>query len=116
MSHSIKPVREEFTPAGLTPNEVELLRSILVPIMNAIDENSTIWVFGSRTGDKFKKYSDVDLLFSKAFTSEQLADIRESLEDSELPYVFDIVHDPNLEPAYSKNVEATKQVFLWRSK
>ena len=116
MSHSIKPVREEFTPAGLTPYEIELLRSILLPVMNATDQNSSIWVFGSRTGDKFKKYSDVDLLFSKAFTSEQLAAIRESLEDSELPYVFDIVHDPNLEPAYRENVEATKRLFLGRSK
>ena len=116
MSHSIKPVREEFAPAGLTPQEIELLRSILLPVMNAIDENSSIWVFGSRTGDEFKKYSDVDLLFSKEFTSRQLAAIRQSLEDSELPYVFDIVYEPNLESAYRENVEATKRLFLGPSK
>lgn len=112
MSRINRSVREEFPPAGLTSSEIGQLRSILLPVVNQIEGTPIIWVFGSRAGESFKKYSDVDLLFSKEFTSKQIATIRQSLEDSNLPYLFDLVHEPNMEPSYRENIEMTRRVWL----
>jgi predicted nucleotidyltransferase len=91
---------------GLSDREIQLLRQLVVnPLKQA---GYRVWIFGSRARGDFKKFSDIDLLFtppqgqetSKAFLSE----LEESLENSALVYKVDLVEESQLAQSYRDNV------------
>lgn len=59
-----------------------------------LDLNKTkAFIFGSRATNKFQKFSDIDigLLSKKALPFETVSTIKETIEESDIPYLIDIV-------------------------
>jgi predicted nucleotidyltransferase len=69
-------------------------------------------VFGSRATGQHKRYSDVDLLLSDEFSAAVVSKINATLEDSNLPYTFDLVRVSQLEPSYRSNILSSRKLWL----
>jgi predicted nucleotidyltransferase len=96
---------------GFSENEANLIRSLIRERAGAYAP-FTVWIFGSRSIGNYRKYSDVDLLFDgENLNSRVLVELSEALDDSELPYKFDLVLLKNLEPAYSESVLKSRKTF-----
>ena len=67
-----------------------------------------VFVFGSRTQGKAKKYSDLDLCImgDKALSLQKMEDLRNSFSESDLPYRVDIVVWAELDPDFRKIIAA----------
>ena len=96
---------------GLTAQEFKLIENIFRGALpNSI--GIRVYIFGSRVGAGYQKYSDVDLLIeSAALPAETLSIIAQRLEESILPYKVDLV-DAKLAPEYAESVHKTKQLFF----
>ena len=84
-----------------------LLKSCLEP-----GQSVSIWVFGSRAKGSERRYSDVDLLLQlesgKGLSDLQLFAMRDALEESALPYKFDLVRAEDLETSFQAKVNLEK--------
>jgi len=72
-----------------------------------------VFVFGSRTTGKARKFSDIDvgIKSSKPIPWWKLSAIEEALEESDLPYTIDVV-DFNLVSEKFKQVAERKIIYL----
>lgn len=77
---------------GITEDQIrsiiEFTKSILIK-----GQTIKVWIFGSRARGTHKPYSDIDLLL-QAFpqlSSKQISDLSEKLEESNLPFKFDLI-------------------------
>ena len=97
---------------GLTSKDLELIENIFrKEIPNSL--GIRVYIFGSRAGLGYQKYSDVDLLIeSVALPAKTLSIIAERLEESSLPYKFDLVDVRKLAPEYADSVHKTKQLVF----
>lgn len=99
---------------GIKKNELEKIRSILASFLQK-NPKTKVYLFGSRANNKFKKYSDVDLLIESNSKDIQrdISKIKDALEESDLPYQFDIIHQSKVIPEYQKQINRQKVLF-WR--
>jgi predicted nucleotidyltransferase len=91
---------------GLTENEYRLLIEHLVHPLR--QSSARVFIFGSRANGKFKKFSDVDLLFKETdqrVSQDLITSIISFFEDSHFPYKIDLVNDSQLAASYRENVE-----------
>lgn len=76
-----------------------------------------VWLFGSRAKGNHKKNSDIDFLVTSR--SKKLKDkipgLRLDLQDSNVPYLVDLVYGPELAKAFAKEVTKTRVPF-WDAK
>ena len=91
---------------GLTDTQLSMLQKLLIaPLKN---QKAKVYIFGSRARGKHHHFSDLDVLYipdpksniSKYFISE----IREILENSNLPIKIDLVLLDDLAESYKKQV------------
>lgn len=77
------------------------------------EQNLTLWLFGSRANGDFQKYSDVDLLLdaSPPFDPEQKRKLTEKLEESDLPFKFDLVLPNEIYEPYRRQIEKEKKLL-----
>ncbi len=61
-----------------------------------------IFIYGSRTQGKAKKYSDVDIALNGDVPFDDLLKIRGLFEDSTFPYKVDVVDLNSLKPDFFK--------------
>lgn len=88
---------------GLSNDEWRILHSLVVQPL--IEAGATVWIFGSRARGDHKKFSDVDILFDLTPQNPSLLGrIRESAEDSKLPYKVDIVPLSEMAESYLAGV------------
>ena len=64
-----------------------------------------IFIYGSRTQGKAKKYSDVDIALKGDIPFDDLLKIRALFEDSTFPYKVDVVDLSSLKPDFFKIIE-----------
>lgn len=77
---------------GLTNRDEKAIYSILT----AFPSVSKVLLFGSRAKGNFHAGSDIDLAFMDEEISEaDLRAIRSRLDDSDLPYLVDVIHYPS---------------------
>lgn len=98
---------------GLTTGQIEAIQNILERAL--IDEQVLIvWIFGSRARGDHRSYSDVDLLLEATppFSDVQLSKLKGDLEESNLPFKFDLVTPQSLYAPYSKKILEEKQRFF----
>jgi uncharacterized protein len=70
---------------------------------------ATVYCFGSRARGNARAFSDVDLMVvSDKNQARLLARIRETLEDSNFPYVVDIVQERDCAESYRANYLAER--------
>ena len=73
-------------PLGVTPEELEIVRSILSSCDDA-------WLFGSRVKGTHKPFSDLDICIRLNPPDKEVAisELREAFQESALPYKVDLV-------------------------
>lgn len=100
---------------GLKPAEVNTVREIIRQNL-LTDQKVDVWLFGSRATGLFRRYSDVDLLIepkSKSkIAAQQVSQIADDFEESELPFKFDVVLADELANEFVGSVSASKSLVF----
>ena len=89
---------------GLTDQEWKILSELAIePLKNL---GVKVWIFGSRARGDFKKFSDIDLLYSDLDDDQKskIYSIKSSLEESSLSYKVDLVDESELAESYRNQV------------
>ncbi len=95
---------------GLSQSDFGFLnRKLILPLQQ---RGIRIFLFGSRSNGKFKKFSDIDL-FYKNDSNVQLPknfifSILSDLEDSSLPYKVDLVNYADIAKNYLTDIDKEK--------
>lgn len=72
---------------GFTDEERELMEKIF----RSVPHIERVLLYGSRAKGTFKEFSDVDItLFGSQLTHDDLLDVCERLDESNLPYFYDV--------------------------
>ncbi len=98
---------------GVSAQDFALLKKILFDPIHA--HQGSVWIFGSRARGQFHPYSDLDVLIVAPHLPQSLLlDIKEKLEESNLPFKVDIVLEENLAKSYRDQVmrERIKLPFI----
>ncbi|MBO6004883.1 MAG: nucleotidyltransferase domain-containing protein, partial [Verrucomicrobia bacterium] len=75
----------EIMPSTLQISEKE--KALLLELLQRHLPGVSVWAYGSRVGGKSSPWSDLDLVvFASAEQSRRVYDLRESLEESDLPF------------------------------
>lgn len=87
----------------MAPAELAELRQILARTL----PGRTFRIFGSRVRGTARRFSDLDLLIDgERLTLDELAELRDSLTDSNLPFRVDLVEAATLSPSFRAAVLA----------
>jgi predicted nucleotidyltransferase len=75
--------------------------------------DETVWLFGSRTTEKIKPYSDIDLVIvgDKPISSDILALLSLAFEESDLPYKVDILDWCMLDLDFKKIIQQRYEIL-----
>jgi predicted nucleotidyltransferase len=91
---------------GLSTLEYALVDKLLFTPLKK--RKCKVWVFGSRARGDHKAFSDLDILYENSELSElslgELSQIKEDLEESELPYKVDIVNFDEVAESYRDGI------------
>lgn len=77
-----------------------------------------VFIFGSRADGDALQFSDIDLglIGDRNLKMEEKADIEELLDESNLPYIVDLVEfNENLSDEFIEQTE-TNRIYLWKRK
>jgi predicted nucleotidyltransferase len=87
----------------LKPHELEVVRNIL----NRFVPSAEIIVFGSRIHGTAKPWSDLDLAIkaNSALDWKLLAEIKETFQESELPFRVDVLDWNDITESFRKAIE-----------
>ena len=92
--------------------------NIIEQILNQyLPVHSKVWVFGSRTTDQIKKFSDLDLVIDAhgaPLSLATLADITHAFDESDLPYKVDIIDWNTVNESFKKLIE-NQRILLWEN-
>ncbi len=95
---------------GLTEKELKFIFDQVVTPLKAT--GSKVYLFGSRANGKYKKFSDVDLLYifeaNQPVPSGLISQITIKIEESDFPYKVDLVSDGELAVSYRNSVNADR--------
>ncbi len=94
---------------GLLDDQLKKLKELVVAHKAGVCDS--VFVFGSRALGMHRPYSDVDLLLENwsCLSASKLAD---ALEESDLPYKFDLVRSELLSEAYAAEVHREKRLLV----
>ena len=81
---------------GLDARTLSTLRKILGPFQST----SQVFVFGSRARGDHRPYSDIDILVRGPKDPAILSRARIQLDESDIPYKVDLVHESDLAEDY----------------
>lgn len=93
---------------GLTDSEFNFLTEQLIgPLKNY---GAKVFIFGSRATGRYKKFSDIDLLYTSSpnLSNDKIYVLLAKMEESSFPYKIDLVCDDNLAQSYRESVNADK--------
>ncbi len=69
------------------------------------------YIYGSRVRGDTWKFSDIDICYKEEIPAKVVGDIREALEESNLPYHVDLVNLNQVSDEFAKIVEAHMQLI-----
>jgi type I restriction enzyme S subunit len=106
-------VRASF---GLKQEELSIVETILAPFL-LTKKSYAVSVFGSRSQEKLKKYSDLDLWIQSdpPLNFQELAALRDQFEESELPFKVDLVTPENCLAEYQSRIQSELVSWLIKS-
>jgi len=91
---------------GMTKEQFEILNQLVIRPLKMY--GAEVFVFGSRTTEKFHPHSDVDLLYrmpaGKNLPAAILSEMKESIEESLFPFAVDLVEEKDLAEGYRTSV------------
>ena len=104
---------KEPSQHGLKPGHLETLKTAL---QDSLKKNQPlqVWIFGSRASGHHRAFSDIDLLLESdpALEASQLGEMRESLEESSLPFKVDLVPQEQLFPPFLPQVMKERKLLV----
>ena len=82
-------------------------RRILLALLQKHLPDTRTWVYGSRIRFTSRKNSDLDMVvFADRGQKRQVGDLREALEESDLPFRVDLFVWDNIPELFRKRIEA----------
>ena len=98
---------------NIEPKYFEMIQDILKHYVSDYD----VWLFGSRTSQEIKPFSDVDLVIMshEDIPVSLMAKLTLAFEESELPYQVDIVEWHVLDEGVKKNIQAQHEPIQSRT-
>lgn len=98
---------------GLTEKDISLLKKIFIANLNN-GQSVKVYLFGSRANNEHQKYSDVDILIESEpkLSMLQISNIKEQVEDSNTPYIFDFVFKEDVYQHYEKEILKSLQLLF----
>ena len=82
-------------------------RRVLLALLKKHLPNTRVWVYGSRAGFTAKKSSDLDMVvFARSGQKRQVGDLREALEQSDLPFRVDLFVWDDVPERFRKKIES----------
>ncbi len=103
-------ITADLSRHGLNTRDQETLQRVFDSALPS-DISGAVFLFGSRSTATHSRFSDIDLLleFNRALTSVEMGLLRESFEESSLPYKVDLVVSQELFEPYRKRIESEKK-------
>lgn len=100
-------------PGGLSSVNTTELKNILIESLKE-KKSFAVFVFGSRSKNTFKKYSDVDLWIEAdpSLSLREVTLLHENLEQSQLSVLVDIVTPESCLPAYLPQIQSEKKLWF----
>jgi predicted nucleotidyltransferase len=100
------------TPAATRARALERVREITLRVL--ADRDVRVYLFGSSVTGRLRRSSDIDVAIDplRVLPPALLAELRERLEESEVPYDVDIVDLSAASPEVRARVE--QEGLLWR--
>lgn len=92
---------------GLTEEHWQKVIQLAVQPLKSL--GAKVYVFGSRATGKHRPFSDLDLLYEGTIPLSQLSEIKEALEESNLPIKVDLVNQAELASSYISKAEREKK-------
>ncbi|MEA1960746.1 MAG: nucleotidyltransferase domain-containing protein [Bacillota bacterium] len=79
-------------------------RDIIINILKHYVPDREVWAFGSRVKGTAKSYSDLDLIVigESKMTINQLGELREAFQESELPFRVDVLDWHRTSPEFRR--------------
>ena len=98
---------------GLGSAEASLIKDILSQVL-AHKGSWSVYVFGSRSTLKHRKYSDIDLWIDSSIPLSEgdLSNLKQKFEDSDLPIKVDIVTAGTCFEPYRDRILGERQLWL----
>lgn len=80
----------------------------LSAILGHYAPGNIVWAFGSRaTGRRVRRFSDLDIVVGgEELPFDQMAKLREALDESRLPFKVDVVQISTLTPEFRARIES----------
>jgi len=102
----------QSTPATIRARALERVREIIFQVLE--DRDVRVYLFGSSVTGRVRRSSDIDIAIDplRALPSALLAELRERLEESDVPYDVDIVDLSAASPEIRASVE--REGARWR--
>jgi len=102
----------QSTPTTTRARALERVREIIFQVL--ADRDVRVYLFGSSVTGRVRRSSDIDIAIDplRALPSALLAELRERLEESEVPYDVDIVDLSTVSPEIRASVE--REGARWR--
>jgi predicted nucleotidyltransferase len=102
----------ESRPATTRARALERVREITLQVLG--DHDARVYLFGSSVTGRLRQSSDIDVAIDavRALPSGLLAELRERLEESTIPYDVDIVDLSAAPPEIRARAE--QEGLLWR--
>lgn len=93
----------------LTTNKFTIIKNILQRFI----PNYAVWVFGSRISDRYKKFSDLDLVIInyRSLDFKIYAQIVEAFDDSDLTFKVDLLEWASLSDSWHEKIQENYMVF-----
>ncbi|MFN7905548.1 MAG: nucleotidyltransferase family protein [Pseudobdellovibrionaceae bacterium] len=95
---------------GLQDRDFEILKQLLISPLKS--KHAKLFVFGSRARNKHHPFSDLDLFYVEddrnPISSIEISNIRENLENSNLPIKIDLVNWVDLAESYKPSADHDK--------
>lgn len=98
---------------GLNEKVLAEIQKLLMEVLES-KSRYTVFVFGSRSKNTYKQYSDLDLWIESepALSSKEISDLYQSFEESDLAINVDVVTPESCLPAYKNQIQSEKKLWF----
>jgi len=91
------------------PRDRKTLEALITRFLPGVE----VWAFGSRTTGKARPSSDLDIaLFATPALRAAVSELREALDESDLPFRVDVLDWETLPANFRRNISAAHEVFI----
>lgn len=96
---------------GIYPKTIEVLNHIF----DKCDSINEVIIYGSRAKGNYSEGSDIDLSIKGSLSQDELYEILEQIDESSIPYLFDIsIYDKLQSESLKEHIDRVGKIFYKR--